>query len=92
MSYALTSPQAALAPVLQTSGASFESRKGTHSCEGATIAYRRRNESNTWHWCENCSNWPTTPRTYVERRDEPKSRELCEECSGLQNKGNCTGP
>jgi hypothetical protein len=56
------------------------------------MAYRRRNESNTWHWCENCNNWPTTPRTYVERRDEPKSRELCEECSALQNKGNCTGP
>jgi len=24
------------------------------------IVYRRHKESDTWHWCTNCTNWPTS--------------------------------
>ena len=50
------------------------------------MAYRKRNDSDTWHWCRNCSNWPTSD--YDERTDRP-SYDLCNECKGKEKAGTC---
>jgi len=50
--------------------------------------YRKRRGSDTWHWCRNCSNWPTSD--YDSRNTKP-SGEFCNECLGKQNSGNCQG-
>ena len=40
--------------------------------------FRRRETSETWHWCENCSEWPTID--WIELQRDPTSGTLCEEC------------
>jgi len=40
--------------------------------------YRRRRGHDIWHWCRDCSNWPTFD--YEERTTKPSSGELCNEC------------
>lgn len=40
--------------------------------------YRKRKDSDTWHWCKNCSNWPT--RDYDVRYSKPTTGELDNEC------------
>jgi hypothetical protein len=49
--------------------------------------YRRRRGSDTWHFCSNCSNWPTTD--YDISNDRP-SGELCNECRGKRANNNCS--
>lgn len=51
------------------------------------MAYRRRRDSDTWHWCTNCSNWPTS--SYEEQATKPKDEELCNECKGKTAAGTC---
>ena len=53
------------------------------------MAYRRRNGKDTWHWCSNCSNWPTSD--YKERPNKPPhgEGELCNECESKQKAGTC---
>lgn len=46
---------------------------------------RRRNGSDTWHFCSNCSAWPTS--NYVEGTGA--SGEKCNECLAKQRSGNC---
>ena len=42
---------------------------------GFPMAYRRRHNSDTWHWCRNCSRWPVTD---YERRNKPADpKDLC---------------
>ena len=50
--------------------------------------YRRRKDKDTWHFCSNCSNWPTTD--YVEQTTKPTTGEFCNECQGKRNNGNCS--
>jgi hypothetical protein len=49
--------------------------------------YRRKKTSDTWHWCTNCSNWPTSD--YVEREGKPSTGELCDQCKPKDEKGDC---
>jgi hypothetical protein len=49
--------------------------------------YRKKKERDTWHWCRNCSNWPTSD--YVERNTEPTSGEKCDECLAKKERVNC---
>ena len=52
------------------------------------VEYRRKKGRDTWHWCKNCSNWPTGPD--VERRySKPVSGELCNECRSKDSSGTC---
>ncbi len=46
---------------------------------------RRKRDSDTWHYCSNCSNWPTSD--YVEGTGD--SGEKCNECMGKQKAGDC---
>ena len=58
----------------------------------ATV-YRRRKKpaSDTWHFCANCSKWPTEDEDYDEKktRPTPSDGELCNECRGKQKNQNC---
>ena len=49
--------------------------------------FRRREGSDVWHWCANCSNWPG--EAYAERDTKPRSGELCDECRGKDRQGRC---
>ncbi len=51
------------------------------------MAYRRKKGYDTWHWCQNCSNWPTS--NYDESQSKPSSGELCNECLGKEKAGTC---
>ena len=54
--------------------------------------YRKKKGSDTWHWCGNCSNWPTY--NYDSERhsgkERPKSGELDNECKAKEAAGNCS--
>lgn len=50
--------------------------------------YRKRKDSDTWHWCRNCSNWPTSD--YDSRYTKPTSGELDNECKAKDAADNCT--
>lgn len=53
------------------------------------MAYRKRKGGNdTWHFCSNCSNWPT--HDYDTRPDKPTTGEFCNECLAKQKAGNCS--
>ena len=49
--------------------------------------YRRKYGHDTWHWCSNCSNWPTAG--YSEQAHKPTSGELCNECKSKRRNYNC---
>jgi hypothetical protein len=51
--------------------------------------YRRRKGSDVWHWCRNCSNWPTS--NYDTRDTKPTSSgELDNECLAKDRAGTCS--
>ena len=57
------------------------------------IEYRRKKGRDTWHWCTNCSHWPTEDyETYCGSKDDRPSSysELDNECLSLEKKGNCS--
>jgi len=49
--------------------------------------YRKKKGSDTWHWCMNCSKWPTSD--YDEIYTKPTSGELDNECKSKEAEGNC---
>jgi len=49
--------------------------------------YRKRKGHDTWHFCSNCSNWPTS--NYDERDTKPTTGEQCNECMAKKKEGNC---
>jgi len=49
--------------------------------------YRRKNGSDTWHWCRNCANWPTSD--FVQTYGSPTSGEFCGKCRGKEREGSC---
>ncbi len=57
------------------------------------MEYRKRKGSDTWHWCTNCSQWPTSDydsqNVLAGRR--PSSGELHEECLSKEKDQTCRG-
>ncbi len=49
--------------------------------------YRRKKDSDTWHWCKNCSNWPVS--NYVSSYSKPSYGELCNECKAKDERREC---
>lgn len=49
--------------------------------------YRRKKGSDTWHWCRNCSNWPTS--NYESQYTRPTTGELDNECKAKEAAKNC---
>ena len=50
--------------------------------------YRRRKSHDTWHFCSNCSNWPTSD--YDTHYGKPTTGELCNECQSKKSTNNCS--
>lgn len=53
-----------------------------------TGPWRRRSTSDAWHWCTNCSNWPTSG--YETSHTKPTSGEFDNECLAKTKAGNCS--
>jgi hypothetical protein len=53
----------------------------------AARRWRRRKGHDTWHFCSNCSLWPTSD--YDERTDKPTTGELCDQCRSKDSAGTC---
>lgn len=51
------------------------------------MEYRRKKDKDTWHFCRNCSNWPTS--NYESQQTKPTSGELCDECLAKDKRGDC---
>jgi hypothetical protein len=51
--------------------------------------YRKRKGSDTWHWCRNCSQWPTSDYEEVTTAGRPTTGELHNECRSKEQEGNC---
>ena len=50
--------------------------------------YRKKKGSDTWHWCKNCSNWPTSGYDKINKK--PTSGELDNECIAKEKANNCS--
>jgi hypothetical protein len=49
--------------------------------------YRKLKTSDTWHWCKNCTKWPT--KDYTSTHFKPSSGELCNECKAKDREETC---
>jgi hypothetical protein len=55
------------------------------------MEYRRRKTSDTWHWCTNCSQWPTSNYESVNLpAGKRPSGDLDNECRKEERDGTCT--
>ena len=54
----------------------------------ATYRKRKGIQYDTWHFCSNCSKWPTSD--YDERTTKPTDGELCDECKAKKDNSNCS--
>ena len=51
--------------------------------------YRKAQDSDTWHFCKNCSQWPTTGIDVERRYVRPTTGEFCEECKAKARENDC---
>ena len=51
--------------------------------------YRKRKGTDTWHFCSNCSNYPTAAESETSS-SKPSGGELCNECRSKKEKDNCS--
>jgi len=51
--------------------------------------YVKRKNSDTWHWCKNCSNYPSEKVIEKTRRSKPKGAKLCPQCESKAKRGQC---
>lgn len=45
--------------------------------------------SGTWHWCRNCSHYPSSGSIVKSQTTRP-SWDLCEQCKSKESAGSCT--
>ena len=50
--------------------------------------YKKKKGHDTWHWCTNCSKFPTGSDVDVSYT-KPTSGELCNECKSKEKEGKC---
>jgi hypothetical protein len=48
--------------------------------------FRKKSGSDTWHFCSNCSQWPTSD---YDEQETPTSGQRCNECKSKGETGNC---
>jgi hypothetical protein len=51
--------------------------------------YRRLKGTNVWHWCSNCTLWPTSNYIEVARESRPAGGTLDDECLAKETAGEC---
>ena len=51
------------------------------------MIYRRRHNSDTWHWRIDCSNWigHSYAEVKLKKGERPTTGEICNECAAKQN-------
>ena len=49
--------------------------------------YVKGPNTDTWHWCRNCNNYPST---IAKSQSTRPSHDLCNECKAKENAGNCS--
>jgi hypothetical protein len=49
--------------------------------------YRKCHGAETWHWCENCPDWPRVD--FEQRLGPPGIGQLCAECKLLGRVSDC---
>ncbi|MBW1975960.1 MAG: hypothetical protein JRI45_10385 [Deltaproteobacteria bacterium] len=52
--------------------------------------YKRKNDSDVWHWCANCPEYPTGEDVTV-RHSKPDYGTLCPVCEAKEKAGDCKG-
>ena len=50
------------------------------------IEYRKREGCDSWHWCRNCSDWPTAD--FIQTYTKPNGN-LCKRCEEKEKVNNC---
>jgi hypothetical protein len=61
--------------------------RGTQIFSRRTMTYRKIKGSDTWHFCTNCSRWPTS--NYDQEQSKPTTGELCNECRAKEQNRQC---
>ncbi|HEV2763557.1 MAG TPA: DUF433 domain-containing protein [Pyrinomonadaceae bacterium] len=59
--------------------------KSVRAKTAPTRTYRRRKGGDTWHWCVNCSTWPSSE---YEEKPTPGG-DFCNECQARERAGTC---
>jgi hypothetical protein len=47
--------------------------------------YLQAHGSDTWHWCKNCSHYPSNPA-----KTQRPAWDLCEQCKEKERNGSCS--
>ena len=73
--------------IAKSAGTAFANRRPV----ATNTSYRRKHNTDLWHFCSNCTNWPVTD---FDEHDlgAPPLRESCPECVENQRQGNCAQP
>ncbi len=51
------------------------------------VTYVKTKDSDTWHWCKNCTQYPTNISATTSTRP---SHDLCNQCKAKEDKKDCT--
>ena len=51
--------------------------------------YKRRKGHDTWHWCKECSEYPTMRSDVQATAYRPLVGEFCQQCKSKEEKGDC---
>jgi ribosomal protein L40E len=53
------------------------------------MEYHRGADGHIWHFCRNCSHWPTNSFNIIIAERLPPDFEICNECIALNRAGEC---
>jgi hypothetical protein len=68
-----------------------DANRASEGKERDAMTYRRRKEVyDAWHWCHNCTRYPTDDFIEVTLRDPPTRGELCDQCQERERGKNCS--
>ncbi len=59
---------------------------GFYLFKDVIIMYRQIKGKDVWHFCTNCSMWPTSD---YKESESPTPGELCNECKSKKKSGEC---
>ena len=52
--------------------------------------YRKSMLDNVWHFCSNCSTWPTNRYVSIlSLKERPRDAKICNECKAKKRLGEC---
>jgi hypothetical protein len=52
--------------------------------------YRKRHDENVWHWCGNCTDFPSSGYTNRLTKPPKDEGELCNACLAKEKKNYCS--